>query len=54
VGFIHSPHRNRRVGRGKKQAMPKASMDPVEERPATRSEDHPLEYAEFEGVIPRR
>jgi bifunctional non-homologous end joining protein LigD len=32
--------------------MPKASMDPVEERPATRTEDHPLEYAEFEGVIP--
>lgn len=32
--------------------MPKASMDPVEERPATRAEDHPLEYAEFEGVIP--
>jgi bifunctional non-homologous end joining protein LigD len=82
VGFIHSPHRNRRVGRGKKQsqahlrcpkrdaarlhydfrlaihgvlvswAMPKASMDPVEECPAIRTEDHPLEYAEFEGVIP--
>ena len=33
-------------------AMPKASMDPVEERPAIRTEDHPLEYAEFEGVIP--
>jgi DNA ligase D-like protein (predicted 3'-phosphoesterase) len=33
-------------------AMPKASMDPLEERPATRTEDHPLEYAEFEGMIP--
>jgi bifunctional non-homologous end joining protein LigD len=32
--------------------MPKALMDPLEERPATRTEDHPHEYAEFEGVIP--
>jgi bifunctional non-homologous end joining protein LigD len=27
-------------------------MDPAEKRPAIRTEDHPLEYAEFEGVIP--